>query len=169
MSSCARANSTVKKAPEFLQETLACLKTLPHHHYLVRMDAGHHASDNIDVIDDFNKAQNDIPVDYIVKRNLRRESTEQWLKTAQQHGVLSEPRAGKKVYLGGVTQECTNNQPVRIVFQVIERTITAAGRHLLIPELDVETFETSLTEDAGIIVNLYHDHATSFTVKSKPT
>jgi hypothetical protein len=150
-----------KGAPQFLQETLSSLKKLPHQHYLVRMDAGHHASENVDVIDAFNKEQTGKHVDYIIKRNLRRESKEQWLKTAQQHGELSEPRAGKTVYLGAITQQYENKEPVRIVFKIIERTITADGQHLLIPDLDVETFETSLDDDADIIINLYHDHATS--------
>jgi len=45
---------------------------------------------------------------------------------------------------------------------VTERTINAQGQHLLIPEIEVDTYWTSLADDpVEMVISLYHDHATS--------
>lgn len=49
----------------------------------------------------------------------------------------------------------------RVVFQVIRRTITAAGQRLLLPEVEVHTWWTSLLAPPAEVIELYHRHATS--------
>ena len=50
---------------------------------------------------------------------------------------------------------------IRCVYQVTERTITAKGQHLLLPEIDVETYWTSLPHEPEVIIEQYHQHGTS--------
>lgn len=62
-------------------------------------------------------------------------------------------------------------QPLRVVFKVIERTIKANGQMLLTPQIEAETYWTLLTDPAyklsSYITNTVR--ANSFTAKSRPT
>lgn len=49
--------------------------------------------------------------------------------------------------------------PPRIVFDVAERT-AKKGQYLLVPEVEVDTYWTSLEDDSFQTVLLYHDHGT---------
>lgn len=49
---------------------------------------------------------------------------------------------------------------MRIVFEVIERTIKK-GQYLLVPEIEVNTWWTSLEDAALSVILLCHDHGTS--------
>lgn len=51
-------------------------------------------------------------------------------------------------------------QFVRVVFEVTERTILKDGQMLLVPEIDVDTYWTSLFCSAWQVIELYHDHGT---------
>ena len=52
--------------------------------------------------------------------------------------------------------------PMFIAFEVTERfTDAKTGERFLIPELEVSTWWTNLTEDEATCINLYHNHATS--------
>jgi hypothetical protein len=51
-----------------------------------------------------------------------------------------------------------------VVFQVVQRTIAADGQRLLVPEIEIETWWTSLgprTASAEEVIELYHQHGTS--------
>jgi len=87
---------------------------------LVRMDAG---NDDIENIELCRKADR---VDYVIKRNLRREKMGEWLEVAQAHGVRQEPREGKTVWRGDHWMD-REGRCYRVVFEVTERTITADG------------------------------------------
>ena len=50
---------------------------------------------------------------------------------------------------------------LRRVMRVIERTIDKRGQHLLVPEIEIEGWWTSLELDEECIIALYADHATS--------
>lgn len=147
----------------FLEKTFSLLPQLSHKSYLLRMDAGNDCIDNIRQCKAFNKTHaNRIRIDYIIKRNLRKESKEQWLKLAQQQGQVTIPRPGKNVYIGTTYREMQGfNEPLQVVFKVSERTISAKGQHLLVPEIDVETYWNSLNISAQKVIELYHDHGTS--------
>jgi hypothetical protein len=122
---------------------------------LVRLDAGNDSLENIQVCDA------EPGVDYLIKRNLRQETKEQWLQIAQAHGELEQPRPGKKVWTGSVMVDREGfAHQLRIVFEVIERTIDKTGQALLMPELEVATYWASLEDDAKTIFALYHEHAT---------
>jgi hypothetical protein len=118
------------------------------------MDSGNDALDNITL---FIKEK----VDYIIKRNLRSESIEGWLETAKQHGkVVPNTRGGKTVYIGSVLRDRGLEHPIRIVFKVTERTQLANGQLLIIPDIDVQTWWTSLENPEEDVIRLYREHAT---------
>ncbi|MCL6446074.1 MAG: IS1380 family transposase, partial [Alicyclobacillus sp.] len=51
-------------------------------------------------------------------------------------------------------------KPVRMVFEVIERTIDKNVQALLIPQIDVQVFLTSLPDPPSVVIELYHAHGT---------
>lgn len=142
--------------PQFLEQCFVLARSITEAKLLIRMDAGNDDAENMKVCD---RAK----VKYIIKRNLRKESREEWLEEAQSFGEWREPRPGKKVYVGDTTRERDGKQ-IRVVYQVIERTIDRKGQSLLIPEIEVDTYWTSLgvrvaTPDE--VIALYRDHGTS--------
>jgi hypothetical protein len=102
---------------------------------LVQLDSGNDAEDNLVVF-----YQPETYCEFIVKRNLRKESLEGWWELAKKKGELIEPREGKKVYIGSIYREVPKlGCKVRIMYEVIERTSKADGQLLLIPELEANT------------------------------
>jgi hypothetical protein len=142
---------------EFLKETIGYARRITNRPLLVRMDSGNDSKDNLKVCH-----SSETKADYIIKRNLRKESKEAWLTIAQEKGICCEPREGKKVYIGFI--ECKEKgftDPLRMVFRVIERTIRSDGQILLIPEIEVDAYWTSLLCAPWRVIELYRDHGTS--------
>lgn len=151
-----------KETPAFLQETIRLARLLTDEPLLTRMDSGNDALDNLSVLEAEER------VDYIIKRNLRREAPQAWWDLAKEEGAHCRIRPGKIVYRGATIRQKTLTidgkevtRPIRCVYQVIERTITAKGQHLLLPEIEVETYWTSLDHKPDIIIEQYHQHGTS--------
>ena len=142
-----------ERTPEFLDESIDLARRSCDRKLLVRMDAGNDAAENLEL---FRRKK----VDFIVKRNLRRESQKEWLLDAQAFGKWSEPRPGKTVYLGSTHRE-RGGRLWRVVFEVVERTIDSKGQGLLIPEVDIATYWTSLKLPAEEVIALYQAHGTS--------
>jgi len=139
---------------EFLEDTIRLAKRIALQKLLARMDSGNDALDNIKL---FIKEK----VDYIIKRNLRGESLEGWLETAKQYGkIVPNTREGKTVYIGSVLRERGLEHPIRIVFKVTERTMLANGQLLIMPNIDVQTWWTSLECSEEDVIRLYREHAT---------
>jgi Transposase DDE domain group 1 len=139
--------------PQFLDEALDYARQITQAKLLVRMDAGH---DDVENMRHCQKKK----VDWIIKRNLRKESLEDWLEEAQAHGDWEYPREGKEVYTGETWKE-RDGKLYRVVFEVTQRTTTADGQKLLIPEIEVATFWTSSKLPAKKVIALYHQHGTS--------
>ena len=125
---------------------------------LVRLDSAHDDADNI-------KFLQSKKVYFLIKRNLRNESLEQWLAMARRVGECKTPREGKNIFTGSVSHMIPAGRddikPVEVIFEVIERTIGVDGQALLIPELEVNTWWTNLPEEPVTVVHLYHQHGTS--------
>jgi hypothetical protein len=124
---------------------------------LVRTDAGH---------DDaaFVGALSEAGVKFLVKRNLRRECPEQYLAMARRMGEKLPAREGKNVYrciLSHARPAGLEDEPVFMVVEAVERLIDATGQPLLIPDLEVSTWWTNLTEYEATCIQLYRNHATS--------
>ena len=142
-----------KETVEFLEDTLRFAKGITSGKILARMDSGNDALENIKLF-----LRSD--VDYLIKRNLRKESVDEWLKTAKTHGTESQPRDGKTVYTGSIFRDRGLDQPVKIVFQVKVRTMLSNGQMLLTPDIDVQTWWTSLNLPPEDVISLYRGHAT---------
>jgi len=140
--------------PEFLKRSLDLARQVTDGKLLVRMDAGNDDGDNLHIL---RKSKH---VDWIIKRNLRRESEEDWLEEAQALGTWEEPRVGKEIYTG-TTWRKRDGKLYRVVFEVIQRTITADGQRLLVPEIEISTWWTSLRLSPKKVIELYHQHGTS--------
>ena len=141
--------------PTFLRETFRYAKRITTEKLLLRLDAGNDSQDNmVECVT--------AGVDWIIKRNLRKESLTDWLALAKQTGTATHPRPGKTVWRGETFREMTGfASPLRIVFEVTERTSTLTGQLLVVPEIEVDTWWTSLACPVKEIIELYHDHATS--------
>lgn len=147
-----------KNTDKFLKETILYAKGLTTKPLLVRLDSGNDSVDNLKVC-----YAEETSSDFIIKRNLRNEKLTSWQAIAQrdENYKPEEPREGKKVYTGSVYWNIEElGRKVRVVYKVIERTTTATGQILLMPELEVQTWWTSLDLDEAEIINLYEAHGT---------
>jgi hypothetical protein len=108
-------------------------------------------------------------VDYILKWNPRGHSKALWQQRAFAEGTISEPRPGKRVALFSVNDKHTwqdedgveQSLVCRRIIRAIERTIDKRGQHLLVPDIELEGWWTSLSLPAEKIIALYQDHGTS--------
>lgn len=140
---------------DFLTRSIAYARRITELPILVRMDAGNDSIENLHVCHREN-------VDYIIKANLRKAPKEAWLSIAESSGICCEQREGKKEYVGFIEfPEKGFNSPLRQVFHVIERTIDRDGQILLVPEIEVSVYWTSLRCGPWRVIELYRDHGTS--------
>ena len=144
-----------KETEIFLRRTLRYARLMSQAIFLVRLDSGNDSLDNIKVCRK-EKAH------YIIKRNLRKETPEEWLEIAMECGQMEEPRPGKQVWSGEqYIRKPGIKEPLRLVFCVTLRTMEADGQVLLIPRIEMETYWTSLSDDVATVIRLYRDHGTS--------
>jgi len=143
-----------KDTPGFLQSSMYYGKMITDRPLLLRMDSGNDSIDNIKICIKEG-------IDWIIKRNLRKESLDTWLTIAKENGESHSPRTGEIVWRGSVYRKTDDiSTPLRIIFEVTERTIKK-GQVLLIPEIAVDTYWASLEDDPYDVIELYHDHGTS--------
>jgi hypothetical protein len=125
---------------------------------LVRTDAGH---DDGDFVASLSKHG----VKFLVKRNLRRECPEQYLALARRVGKKQACRDGKNVYRCILSHKSPSDEldgvPVFMVVEATERLTGPDGQEFLIPEIEVSTWWTNLSEDEAECIGLYRSHATS--------
>lgn len=154
-----------KGTPDLLIRVLERARRLTAAPLLVRLDSGNDAIENIATLAAHEEQHpRAAPVHYLIKWNPRRESSADWLAYAEQHGDWSTPRPGKRVALFEVRETRTYggyDYDLRRVMRVTERTIDKRGQHLLVPDVEIEGWWTSLELDEETIIALYADHATS--------
>ena len=139
---------------DFLADTIRLAKQFTSEKLLIRMDSGNDSIDNIKL---FIKEE----VDFLIKRNLRKETVESWLNIAKEHGKETHPRKGKTVYTGSVFRNKKGiEKPLRIAFKVTIRDCLANGQMLIEPKIDVQTWWTNLENPEDEIIQLYREHAT---------
>jgi hypothetical protein len=95
----------------------------------------------------------------ILKRNLRQEDKQTWLDLAKEYGRGETIRNGKIRYTGKLKLDCpvNNRYPgVDVVFEVIERTIDRSDQQLMIADIEVNTFWSTVREKAETVIKLYH-------------
>ena len=153
-----------KGTPAFLKETLRLSHKMVNNQLLIRLDSGNDAKQNLGILIEDGSW-------FIVKRNLRRsESKDSWLEKVKACCKdVRRPRDGKTVYIGSswkdvdyITDDGKDRTIcIRIVYEVIERTIDKNGQILLAPDIEVNTWWTNLGWTDDEIIASYHAHGES--------
>jgi hypothetical protein len=152
-----------KHTPDFLRETLSCAHRITKKPLLIRMDSGNDAAENMGILLEDGSW-------FIVKRNLRKESKEDWLN--EMKGCCKDirrPREGKTVYVGSSWREvsyvtlkgATETKCLRMVYEITERTIDKHGQILMLPDIEVNIWWTNLGWTDNEIIASYHAHGES--------
>ena len=151
--------------PDFLARNLKRARRVTDQPVLLRLDGGNDAIENVEVILDHNEqTEGQAPVDFLIKWNPRKEDPTEWLAYAQRQANWDEPRSGKRVALFDVWENRTwkgYEYSLRRVMRVVERSIDKNGQVLLVPEVELEGWWTSLDLEVEKVVALYADHGTS--------
>jgi hypothetical protein len=148
-----------EKTPEFLEVAITNARIATDAKILVRLDSGNDSGDNMALFQRHG-------VDFIIKRNPRKESAENHFRNAEENGIEIEgTREGKRIFVYETFKTPKNcKKAVRVVTFAIERTITAKGQFLLFPEYEIESYYTSLSPETATsneVQKRYHDHGTS--------
>ena len=142
----------------FLNRVLAKARSLTSRKLLVRLDSAHDALDTRVTLAGQEK------VSYVVKWNPRKENLRKWAHRIFEEGVVSSPRAGKRVGLLTVhIQQVHEGKTCRFkrVMRAVERTMDHKGQLLVVPEIEVEGWWTTLDLPPKEVIRLYEDHGTS--------
>ena len=154
-----------KGTPAFLDEAIVNARSIldarggddSEARLLVRLDAGNDDVENVRV------CRSHPGTDWLIKRNRRQESVEDWRTFIKANGDCEQPRVGKEIWRGDCWLE-RDDRWERVVFEMTERTSTADGQRLLSASIDLNTWWTSLPKckaSVATVIQLYRDHATS--------
>ncbi|MCL5671131.1 MAG: IS1380 family transposase, partial [Acidobacteria bacterium] len=142
----------------FIDRVIEKARTLTSRKLLVRLDSGHDALDTRAALAGHRN------VSYIVKWNPRREDQKKWAERIFKEGDVTTPRPGKRVGLLTVhirqDHEGKTYQFKRVM-RAVERTIDRFGQRLLVPEIEIEGWWTTLDLPMKQVIGLYEDHGTS--------
>ena len=146
---------------EFLRQTLELSHKLTDKQLLIRLDSGNDAAENMGILIEDGSW-------FIVKRNMRRGETKQdWLDKAKECCKdVRHPRDGKTVYIGSSWKDVDykdsegNDKSItmRIVYEIIERTMDRDGQFLLEPDIECNTIWTNLDWTDDEVIAGYHAH-----------
>lgn len=159
------AHSNCEGTADYIRNTISYSQTLTDQPLLVRFDSGNDSVENILVINEFDN------VNYLIKGNMRNIPKEEFISIAQgDNAIIETPRPGKTIYYNSTEilleqkdeDGKTKEVKMRRVVRFIERTIDNQGQVLLIPEQEIDFWNTDLF-DLSIkkVINLYADHGTS--------
>ena len=136
-----------KETPDFLRETIELCRQLTEKPLLIRLDSGNDASENIGIFMEESYKYNN--VSFIIKRNPRQESKEEWLESVRECCQnIQHPRDGKTVYIGqtfrNVTYSLSDNEEktvgIRTIYEITERTIDRYGQYFIVPDIELGTY-----------------------------
>ena len=157
-----------KDTPDFLRETIRLARMLTDKPLLLRLDSGNDVAVNIGIYMEECYKSNDLF--FITKRNPRQEDKQEWLDSIKDVCTnVSTPRDGKTEYIGQTFRDVTYTTEagetktvgIRTIYDITERTITKDGQILLIPDIELDTYWTSLDLPDEEIIELYHAHGES--------
>ena len=157
-----------KEIPDFLRETIELCRQLTEKPLLIRLDSGNDASENIGIFMEESYKYNN--VSFIIKRNPRQESKEEWLESVRECCQnIQHPRDGKTVYTGqtfrDVTYSLSDNEEktvgIRTVYEITERTIDRYGQYFIVPDIELGTYWTNTSLPDETVIDLYHAHGES--------
>ncbi|MBI4332544.1 MAG: IS1380 family transposase, partial [Chloroflexi bacterium] len=142
----------------FLNRVLEKARSLTSRKLLVRLDSAHDALETRVALAGQRK------VSYILKWNPRKEDQKAWARRIFKKGKVTTPRPGKRVGLLTIrTRQTHEGKRYRFkrVMRAVERTIDRHGQTLLMPEIELEAWWTTLDLPEGQVIRLYEDHGTS--------
>lgn len=157
-----------KETPDFLRETIDLCRQLTDKPLLIRLDSGNDASENIGIFMEESYKYNN--VSFIIKRNPRQESKEEWLASVKDCCEnIQQPRDGKTTYIGQTFRDVTYTLPdgsdktvgIRTIYEITERTIDKYGQFFIVPDIELNTYWTNLPLSDQEIIDLYHAHGES--------
>ena len=102
-------------------------------------------------------------LDFITKWNPRKQDKPAWVARAEAAGAFVETRPGKRVALLSLGVERAwhkAKRTFRLIVRVTERAVDQKGQHLLIPQIELEGWWTSLELSAEAVIKLYQHHGT---------
>ena len=152
-----------KGTPQFLEETIGLCRQLTDEPLLFRLDSGNDSTGNIGILLERG-------CHFIIKRNLRKESKEDWLRMAKDNSPdITHPRDGKDVYIGSDWKEITyqaqdgttKHATIRMGYEIIERTIDKKGQFLLIPDIEANVWWTNTGFTDREVIEHHHAHGES--------
>ena len=132
------------------------------------LDNGNDASENIGIFMEESYKYNN--VSFIIKRNPRQESKEEWLESVRECCQnIQHPRDGKTVYIGqtfrNVTYSLSDNEEktvgIRTIYEITERTIDRYGQYFIVPDIELGTYWTNTSLPDETVIDLYHAHGES--------
>jgi hypothetical protein len=105
-------------------------------------------------------------VDYIIKWNPRKQDPDPWKPQAFSKGTVGTPRPGKRVAIFSVLERHSTTGEngkekelaFRRVMRVTERAIDKKGQQLLLSEIELEGWWTSLSVQDEEVIALYRGH-----------
>ncbi len=109
-------------------------------------------------------------VSFIIKRNPRQESKEEWLDSVRDCCTnIQTPRDGKTIYMGQTFRDVTytledgeeKTVGIRTIYEITERTIDKHGQYCIAPDIELNTYWTNLPLSDQEIIDLYHAHGES--------
>ena len=157
-----------KETPDFLRETIELCRQLTEKPLLIRLDSGNDASENIGIFMEESYKYNN--VSFIIKRNPRQESKEEWLESVRECCQnIQHPRDGKTVYIGqtfrNVTYSLSDNAEktvgIRTIYEITERIIDRYGQYFIVPDIELGTYWTNTSLPDETVIDLYHAHGES--------
>lgn len=157
-----------KETPDFLRETIELCRQLTEKPLLIRLDSGNDASENIGIFMEESYKYNN--VSFIIKRNPRQESKEEWLESVRECCQnIQHPRDGKTVYIEqtfrNVTYSLSDNEEktvgIRTIYEITERTIDRYGQYFIVPDIELGTYWTNTSLPDETVIDLYHAHGES--------
>lgn len=155
----------------FLKEVIELARQMTDKPLLIRMDAGNDAAENIGLCMEESLSGNQ--VHFIIKRNLRKESAQDWFTYVKDKCQnITEPRKGKKEYLGetfrdvtyqvqedGVTSDVKNKTVgIRTIYDITERACDHDGQYYITPKIECDMYSVSVDFPDQAIIELYHKH-----------
>lgn len=138
----------------YMEEVVRAARRLTSKKLLVRLDSAHDALTTL-------VALRALTVSFIVKWNPRREAPVYWWKRAFAEGVVTEPRPGKRVALFSVREQREHEGKTHVfrrIVRVIERTVDKNGQRLVVPDIELEGWWTSLSLPDEKVIRLYEQH-----------
>lgn len=155
------SHSNCEGSLEHISDTVDLALSLSETPLLVRFDSGNDALENVLMLDNKSK------VNYLIKRNLRRERKSDWFALAKMQAQDTlKIRKGLTKYYAVQHREVEDERAaqgkhhLKILIVATEETIDRKGQRQLLPQVAVETYWTNLDLPLQKIEQLYHEHGT---------